>query len=120
MTLKIFFSSAILLSMAMGVLVAQEDSGHPVVKKPFGQPYDKNAPTSSAPTILYHGGQVLGTTGANIYAIYYGNFPSTTKDIVNSFFTSLGGSPQYNVNTTYYQVQNGVQTNIANGLNLNG
>ena len=96
--------------------MAQEDSGHPVGKKP----YDKSTSASTAPTILYHGGQVLGTNGAKIYAIYYGNFPSTTTDIVNNLFSSLGGSGQYNVNTTYYQVQNGVQSNIVNALTLNG
>jgi hypothetical protein len=118
MKMKVFLASAILILAAMGVLVAQEDSGHPVLKKPFGQPYDKGSSNSTTPTILYHGGQVLGTNGANIYALYYGNFPSTTTAIVNRFFSSLGSTPEYNVNTTYYQNLNGVQSNIVNALTL--
>jgi hypothetical protein len=83
------------------------------VKPPFGQ-----SSGSTGTTIIYHGGKVLGTIGAIMYAVYYGNFPSTTTGIVNAFLSSLSGSPQYNVDTTYYQLQNGTESTIMNALTL--
>ncbi|HLY16097.1 MAG TPA: hypothetical protein VKR61_02680, partial [Bryobacteraceae bacterium] len=73
----------------------------------------KNNPRTSTPQILYHGGPImLGTN--TLYIIYYGNFPGgdySTPAVVNGFFASVGGSTNYNVNTTYYNSQNQHITN---------
>jgi len=52
--------------------------------------------------INYHGGPVmLGKT--NIYYIWYGNWGSNTAvPILTDLAQSIGGSPYFNINTTYY------------------
>lgn len=64
-------------------------------------------------TITYHNGPVmLGTV--NVYTIWYGNWTgNTAPTIVSDFLNSLGGSPYWNMNTTYY---NGSKTPLANAL----
>ena len=68
----------------------------------------KGGPKGTSPQIQYHGGPIM--LGANtLYIIYYGNFPvatNSTPTIVNGFFANIGGSSNYNVNTTYYDSQN--------------
>ena len=63
--------------------------------------------------IDYHGGPVmLGTV--NMYYIWYGNWsgnPATT--ILTDFANSIGGSPYYNINTTYYD---GTGARLANSV----
>jgi len=58
--------------------------------------------------ISYHGGPVmLGTV--NLYYIWYGNwnFPTdTTQSILNTFGSYIGGTPYFNINTTYYNSAN--------------
>jgi len=56
--------------------------------------------------ISYHGGPVMTSPLNTIYVIYYGSFPDTgarndTVRILNDFFSHIGGSPAYNVNSTY-------------------
>jgi len=59
--------------------------------------------SGSPPQILYHNGNImLGTV--NLYVIYYGEetgFPSTSKDVIESFLGGLSPQPQYSVNTSY-------------------
>ena len=52
--------------------------------------------------INYHGGPVmLGTT--NVYYIWYGNWSGNSAvTILGNLALALGGSPYYNINTTYY------------------
>ena len=51
--------------------------------------------------INYHGGPVM-TTGVNIYYIWYGNWGNNTATtILADFARSIGGSPYWNINTTY-------------------
>ncbi len=53
--------------------------------------------------ITYHGGPVmLGTT--HVYFIWYGDWSGDLagKTILRNFANSIGGSPHYAINTTYY------------------
>jgi hypothetical protein len=70
-------------------------------------------------SIAYHGGPVmLGTT--NVYYIWYGNWAGNTATaILADLATKIGGSPYYNINTTYYS---GTTTKnyVSNSVTLAG
>jgi hypothetical protein len=63
--------------------------------------------------INYHGGPVmLGTT--NLYYIWYGDWTTNSAvPILNNLALSLGGSPYYNINTTYYDGGNNKVSNAV-------
>jgi hypothetical protein len=63
--------------------------------------------------IQYHGGPVmLGTT--NVYYIWYGNWNgNTATSILENFAQFIGGSPYFNINTTYY---NGSDIHVSNSV----
>ena len=64
--------------------------------------------------ITYHGGPViLGTT--NVHYIWYGNWSSSDKSILTTLAQGIGGSPYFNINTTYY---NGSSQHVLNVVNL--
>jgi len=67
--------------------------------------------------ISYHGGPlILGTTHA--YYIWYGNWAgNTATTILTDFANSIGSSPYFNINTTYY---NGSNVHVTNSVALNG
>jgi len=67
--------------------------------------------------IFYHGGPVmLGTV--NVYYIWYGNWgASEAKTILADFAANFGGSPYYNINTTYYD---GSSHHLNNQITLAG
>jgi hypothetical protein len=66
--------------------------------------------------IIYNGGPIItGTT--NIHFIWYGNWASSTQQILTDFAQSDGGSAYYNINTTYY---NGSGTHVTNATNFSG
>ena len=50
--------------------------------------------------ITYHGGPLM-TAGPNVYYIWYGNWGSTDQSILTNLAQSIGGSPYFNINTTY-------------------
>jgi hypothetical protein len=80
-----------------------------------GQEKGEAKPTGGARTngISYHGGPVmLGTT--NVYFIWYGNWGSNSANtILTNFVAHEGGSPYYNINTTYY---NGSNQHVSNSI----
>ena len=67
--------------------------------------------------ITYHGGPVItGTT--NVYYIWYGNWSgNTATTILTDFAGSIGGSPYFNINTTYY---NGSGVHVSNSVHYAG
>lgn len=67
--------------------------------------------------ITYHGGPVItGTT--NVYYIWYGNWSgNTATTILTDFASSIGGSPYFNINTTYYNASN---VHVSNSVHYAG
>jgi hypothetical protein len=63
------------------------------------QPANRGKPSGNG--ISYHGGPVM-TNGVNMYYIWYGNWNgNNATTILTDFAQSIGGSPYYNINTTY-------------------
>jgi hypothetical protein len=67
--------------------------------------------------ILYHGGPVmLGTT--HMYYVWYGNWGTNTANaILTTLAQNIGGSPYFNINTTYY---NGSNVHVSNSVSFGG
>jgi hypothetical protein len=107
--MKILRSVVLLTALGAGLASAETVNGTGI-KRPFGYSSSSDEQAARTPTILYHGGPIL-LGAVPVYIIYYGTISSTTTGIVNDFFTSIGGSPQYNVNTTYFDAQNNHITN---------
>jgi len=67
--------------------------------------------------INYHGGPVvLGTT--NVYYIWYGNWSGNSAvTILTDLANNIGGSPYFNINTSYY---NGSNVHVSNAVHYAG
>jgi Phosphate-induced protein 1 conserved region len=80
-----------------------------------------NAPGQAGKTsnngIFYHGGPlILG--GTHIYYIWYGDWSkNTASTILEPFAGAVGGSPYFNINTTYYD---GSNTHVTNAVAFSG
>jgi len=74
-----------------------------------------NRPGGGSNGISYHGGPViLGTT--NVYYIWYGAWGNDTAiPILENLASKIGGSPYFNINTTYY---NGSNTHVSNAVHF--
>src|ERR1051326_6102965 len=60
----------------------------------------------AASLIKYHGGPVILVT-TNVYYIWYGNWSgNTATTILTDLASSIGGSPYFNINVTYYNGSN--------------
>src|SRR6266545_549501 len=83
------------------------------VPEPPGLSNPNTGAKASGNGIFYHGGPVmLGTV--NVYYIWYGNWAgNSATTILTDFAQSIGGSPYYNINTTY---TNGAGTALANSV----
>jgi hypothetical protein len=70
-------------------------------------------PGSGDNGITYHGGPILLGT-VNVYYIWYGDWSgNTAPTILTDLAQSIGGSPYYNINTTY---KNGAGQAITNSV----
>lgn len=67
--------------------------------------------------ISYHGGPVMVST-KNVYYIWYGNWSGNTAgSILDTLASSIGGSPYFNINTTYH---NGSGQIVSNSVHFTG
>ena len=63
--------------------------------------------------IVYHGGPVM-LGAVNVYYIWYGDWSgNTAPTILEDFAASIGGSPYYNINTSY---TNGAGVALSNAV----
>ena len=74
--------------------------GHGKVIHPVKGAAGGNAKTTNT-GIFYHGGPVL-LGSPHVYYIWYGSWTDNTPTILQNLAQTIGGSPYYNINTTYY------------------
>jgi len=135
MSMKLFNKSAGLLAcgslvFASGLLHAQVQetqterdpapSGRGIgTRHQYGPQSDRlgPAPIKKGNGISYHGGPlILG--GTNVYYIWYGNWVgNSAQTILVDLANNIGGSPYFNINTTYYD---GSDNHVANAVNFVG
>ena len=74
-------------------------------------------PKNTSNGINYHGGPVILNT-THMYYIWYGNWSgNTAPSILPDLANNIGGSPYFNINTTYY---NGSSQHVSNLVGLSG
>ncbi len=121
---RTFLLSVCLAAAGALSMYASDDDQKPDGKgnPPKGGPINARSNASpfaraGANGISYHGGPVmLGTT--NVYYIWYGNWSgNTATTILTDLANSIGGSPYFNINTTYY---NGSGTHVSKLVHLAG
>ncbi|HEX4167690.1 MAG TPA: hypothetical protein VHZ55_19670 [Bryobacteraceae bacterium] len=80
---------------------------------------NKSQKSASGNGIYYHGGPLLGIAGApSAYLIWYGNWSgNTATSILTNFVLHVGGSPYFNINTTYYD---GTGNYVTNAIRYGG
>jgi hypothetical protein len=67
--------------------------------------------------ISFHGGPVMTGT-VNIYAIWYGNWSGNSAvSIITDLLQNIGGTPYWNIGTTYY---NGSNVHLSNATSYGG
>jgi hypothetical protein len=77
--------------------------------RPSGQASLKN--------LTYHGGPVM-VAPTNVYYIWYGSqWDTASKNVLTNLAQHIGGSPYFNINTTYY---NGSNVHVQNSVTLAG
>lgn len=69
--------------------------------------------------INYHGGPVMNSL-TKVYLLYYGSWTATQMGILGSFMQTLGGTPIYNTNTSYYSLAGAVKSPVVNSVTLMG
>jgi len=71
---------------------------------------------------LHSGGSVMNNVaGTNVYYIWYGNWAgNTATTILTDLAGSIGGSPYFNINTTYYDTLSGSKKYVTNAVHYLG
>jgi hypothetical protein len=110
------FSIALVLVAGNIGCGTEDQSGEPGENKP-GVVNEAGGKTGATSPISYHGGPVMTST-QDIYYIWYGNWSgNSATTILADFMNNLGGSPYYNINTTY---KNGSNVAVPNSISLSG
>ncbi len=100
---------------------AQDNSTHAL------RPFDKNHPPTNCNgnpcDINYNGGPVF-EKAPTVYIIWYGNWSTKDKSIIDYYFEHLGGTSQEKINTTYSDstnkfIPNAVKHSAANDYHDN-
>ena len=63
---------------------------------------------------IYYGGGPIMSGSTNVYVVFYGNWPTKSRGIINGYLQHLGGSHEYKVNTTYSDTTSAHVQNIVN------
>jgi hypothetical protein len=97
---------------------AQNDNASDNARGPIHETFDRKGnagPPAASTSISYHGGPVmLGTT--KMYYIWYGNWSTNSATtILTDFAKTIGGSPWFNINTTYTSSLGRVSNSVAYG-----
>src|SRR5262245_42960596 len=130
--MKKFFhlSLAVSLLLILGVFTATnaqtEGQGAPEIIKHGANPHDiGSAPTAGGtgvvtPAITYHNGPLITTP--TIYYIFYGNWNQANgsddangQQILRDFANGIGGSPYFDLNTTYSTSSYTITGNVVFG-----
>lgn len=118
-----FAAMAVLCVLAVSPCLRADNNGQDQDTRPNGKGNRVKDPLPQFATpggqakrgngISYHGGPViLGTT--NVYYIWYGNWSGNSAiSILTDLAKSIGGSPYFNINTTYYD---GAGRNVTNSV----
>jgi hypothetical protein len=127
---KTLFRSAFLAVISVAMLSASDnadDRNGREEKKADGRgnvsktapPGGKSSTTNNG--INYHGGPVM-TSGPTMYYIWYGNWTTDTaaETILTKLAQGIGGSPYFNINTTYYETSSGPNIPVTNSVVLGG
>ncbi len=119
-TIGLILVSAALGACAVDSATPLEDHGADSALAPTGRHRTRTAFTPDVVVtgngINYNGGPVLENT-VHAYYIWYGNWAgNTAPTILSDFMTNLGGSPYYNINTTYGDNSG----DVANSITLAG
>ncbi len=79
--------------------------------------HERTAKPNRGNGISYHGGPVILST-TKVYYIWYGNWSGNTAvTILTDLAQNIGGSPYFNINTTYY---NGSNVHVSNSVSYAG
>ena len=113
----------VVVSFALATAQIAKQSDHMVpTGKGWAESHD-NAPARSTGTattgpngINYHGGPLLNSTGGtSVYYIWYGAWSgNTATTILTDLATGIGGTPYFNINTTYFDGNNVAVANRVN------
>lgn len=68
--------------------------------------------------LTYQGGPVMVSPSNKVYYIWYGSqWDTASQNVLTNLGQSIGGSPYFNINTTYY---NGSNTHVSNSVTYAG
>jgi hypothetical protein len=107
------------LAVAFCLSVQAQSIPDALVKEPLRQMRASAASSGSA--LFYHGGPVMAF-GVNLYFIFYGNWSAEAEStgILTALAQGIGGSPYFNINTTYHAMANGRDVAIENVVRYAG
>jgi hypothetical protein len=79
-----------------------KDGGTSLPKLPSPGSFDADYPNNNP--LNYRGGKVM-VAPVNVYFIWYGDWSgSTTPEILEYFVSHIGGTPWFDINTSYYEI----------------